>query len=186
MADQPVRTTRRQAMQIAGLIGGALVTFNTGFYFLSGLYFGDSSDVAVNGIRGAFAILTGTIGVASFLAALAPRLLGHGISAVLGVLAMVAGIEALAHELPGVMGITLLGVGALMPTLAWLSLHHSRSAWAFLISTAAVLGLVLFFGAPKVRGLLGVGLWTALIVPGLLTVSVIALAMLKAEYAERA
>jgi hypothetical protein len=49
-----------------------------------------------------------------------------------------------------------------------------------------VFGTVDFFGAPKVRGLLGIGLWTALIVPGLQIISVIALTMLRGEYREGA
>lgn len=181
---EPVMTTRKQAMQIAALIAGALVTFNTGFYLLSDLYFGEVT-ADIGAVRGAFAILTAVVAAASFAAALAPRLIGHGIAIVLGLLSIVAGIEAFAHELPGVMCMTLLVVGVLTPVLAWMSLNHSRSAWSFLIAVTAVFAAVDFFGAPKIRGLLGIGLWTALIIPGLQTVTVIALTMLRSEYRER-
>lgn len=173
-------------MQIAALIAGTLVTFNTGFYFLSALYLADSSDAVINGIRGAFLVMTALVAVASFIAALAPRALGHGLACLLGVASIVAGCGAIAHDMPPVMGATLLIVGVLMPVLAWRSLLHSRAAWSFLIALTAVFGGVDFFGAPKVRALLGIGLWTALIVPGLQIVTVVALVMLKDEYRDRA
>jgi hypothetical protein len=83
------------------------------------------------------------------------------------------------------MGATLLIVGALMPMLVWRSLQHSRGAWALLIALTTALATVDFFGAPKVRGLLGIGPWTALIMPGLQIVTVIALTMLRREYREQ-
>ena len=40
----------------------------------------------------------------------------------------------------------------------------------------------MFFGAPKVRGLLGVGLWVAMVVPMLKIVALAALASCRADY----
>jgi hypothetical protein len=182
-----VRTTRSQAMKLAVVIAGGLGSANTAFWFLSALYFGPNvSERGLDTARIAFLVLTLVIAVASFIAALAPRLLGHGIAFGLGAASLVAGVEAIHHDMPAVMGGTLLVVGGLMPVLAYKSLHHSRAAWAFLIALVAVFGGVDFFGAPKVRGLLGIGLWTALIVPGLQIVCVIALTMLRGEYREHA
>src|SRR5579862_4826785 len=94
------RTTRKQAMQIAVLIAGTLVTFNTGFYFLSALYLADSTDAVRDGIRIAFAEMSGIIALAAFTAALAPRALGHGLAAALGLASIVAGCAAIAHDMP--------------------------------------------------------------------------------------
>jgi hypothetical protein len=69
-----------------------------------------------------------------------------------------------------------------MPLLVWRSADGSRAAWAYLVALCGVMGLVLFFGAPKVRNLLGVGLWTAMILPGLLTVATTALVMVRGDY----
>jgi len=84
-----------------------------------------------------------------------------------------------------VLPVSLFVIGALYPALVWRSLEHSRGAWSFLISMCGVLALVLFFGAPKVRGVLDIGLWTALIMPGLLTVAMVGLTMIRADYRER-
>ena len=181
-----VTTPRAQATRIAVLIGITLLAFNAMFYFLSQMWFeGSKSAGDLGTARFAFGVMTAIIAAASFTAALAPRQIGHGLAAVLGLTSIVAGFAALAHGMPGVMGVTLLVAGALMPILAWYSLHLSRGAWSFLIAVFAVFGTVTFFGAPKVRGLLGIGLWTALIVPGLLVVGTIALAMLREDYRER-
>ena len=181
-----VKNQREQAMRIAVLISITLVTFNAGFFYLSKLWFEDSKlAYQLGSVRVAFGVMTAIIAAASFTAALAPRQIGHGLAMVLGLGSIVAGFAALAHGMPGVMGVTLLVVGGLMPVLAWFSLRHSRGAWAFLIALLAVFGAVTLFGAPKVRGILGIGLWSALIVPGLLAVGTIALSMLRDQYRER-
>jgi hypothetical protein len=87
--------------------------------------------------------------------------------------------------MPAVLPAALLVLGVLYPVLVWRSLEHSRGAWAFLISMCGVLAIVLLFGAPKVRGVLDIGLWTALIMPGLLAVATVGLAMLRVDYRER-
>jgi hypothetical protein len=81
-----------------------------------------------------------------------------------------------------VLGISLIAAGAIGIGLAWASWHRSRAAWAFLISLTAVLAVCFLFGAPKVRNQLGIGLWTALIYPGIKTVTVVALAMMRDDY----
>jgi predicted permease len=92
---------------------------------------------------------------------------------------------ALSKGLPPVMGTTMLVVGLVVPVLTWRSWNHSRPAWAFLIALVAVFGTVDFFGAPKIRALLHVGLWHAMILPGLQIVCVMALAMVRGEYRDR-
>jgi hypothetical protein len=159
------------------------VVFNGAFFFLSNLYAADRPDeVDLGKVRLAFGVLTAVVGLASFVAAISPRLIGHGLAVVLGIGAFIAGIGAISRDLPGVMCATLLVVGCLLPVLAYFSWRHSRAAWSYLISLLAVVATVTLFGAPKVRVQLGVGLWTALIIPGVTTVAMIAVAMLRGEY----
>jgi hypothetical protein len=186
MNTQP-KTTPTQAMQIAGVIAGALVAFNVAFYFLSQMYFRDRPvAVDIMSVRGAFGVLTTILAVSTFASVLAPRHVGHVLALIIAALSLIAAIGSFRHGLPNVMGATLLVLGGLVPVLVILSLQHVRGAWAFLIAIMAVFGTIAFFGAPKVRGLLGIGLWTALIVPGLQFVSVIALTMIRGEYREGA
>lgn len=193
MADV-VQTTFKQRLQMAGVIAGGVLTFNTLFWIASHYYFADKpvttqvggvlvkTGADIGDVRIAFATLSLVIAAMAYGAALAPRLIGHGLAVAMGVGSLVGGIASLAKGLPPVMGVTMLVLGVLMPVVTWKSLQHVRSAWAFLIALVAVFGAVTFFGAPKVRHLLGIGLWNALIIPGLLIVSVIALSMVRDEY----
>ncbi|HEY5946343.1 MAG TPA: hypothetical protein VIV40_12660, partial [Kofleriaceae bacterium] len=163
---------------------GAAFTFNSLFWVASHFYFNDKPLEAgdIGQVRFAFGTLTLIVALMAYFAALAPKLIGHGLAIAMGVASLVGGIAALSKGMPPVMGITMLVVGGLVPWLTWLSLHRSRPGWSFLISFVAVFGAVCFFGAPKVRHLLGIGLWHALIIPGLMIVCVIALSMLRDEY----
>lgn len=183
MADV-VRTTRKQSLQMAGVIAGTALGLNAVFYVMSGFYYDDKPQLGVNigSVRFAFLLLTLLVSGMSYLAALAPRLVGHGVGAIAGLAALVGGIGALTTTMPGALGASLLVIGVLMPVLVWRSLVHSREAWSFLIAMLAVLATVTFFGAPKVRHVLGIGLWYALIIPALQIVAVIALSMLRDEY----
>ena len=113
------------------------------------------------------------------------RYVGHGLAVLLGLAALIAGVEAFSHDMPNTMGATLLVVGTLMPVLAWYTWRRSRAAWSYLIALLAVLAAVFFFGAPKVRTVLGVSLWVALIVPALQITAVVALAMLRHDYRDQ-
>jgi hypothetical protein len=178
------RTTFKQRMQMAGVIAGTVFTANTLFWIASHFYFNDKPIEAADAgaVRFAFATLSFIVAGMAYGAALAPRAIGHGIAALMGIASLVGGIAALAKGLPPVMGMTMLVVGGVLPWLTWLSLQRSRTGWAFLIAVVSVFGAVCFFGAPKVRHLLGIGLWHALIIPGLQIVCVIALSMLRGEY----
>jgi hypothetical protein len=184
------RTTRKQSLKMAGVIAGVTVgTLNTVFWVLSGLYYNDKplQAASIDNVRIAFVVMTLTIAGSAYLAALAPRLVGHGLAAVIGLSSIVGGIAALTGtSLPDVMGWTMVVSGVLFPLLIWYSLHHSRAAWAFLIALLVVFATVTFFGAPKVRHVLGIGLWHALIIPGLQIVAAIGLSMLRDEYRESA
>jgi hypothetical protein len=190
MANAP-QTARQQAIQIAWLVLTFCVLLNAAFYFLSDLYFADRATrfglaelAQINGVRAAFAIFTVLVGVGAAGAAFAPRLIGHGLALAAGVMSLIGSFFAFGQGLPGVLGTTMLVLGGVFPVLVWRSLARSRGAWSFLIATCAVYSLILLFGAPKVRGLLGIGLWHALIAPGMLAVAAAALAMLRGEYQE--
>jgi len=178
------RTTFKQRMQMAGVIAGGIFTFNTLFWVASYFYFKDKPLEAADtgSVRFAFLQLSLIVAGMAYAAALAPRLIGHGIAIAMGLAAIVGGISALSKGMPPVMGMTMLVVGCALPWLTWMSLQHKRAAWSFLIAIVAVFGAVTFFGAPKVNHILGIGLWHAMIIPGLQIVCVIALSMLRGEY----
>jgi hypothetical protein len=185
----------KQAQQVAGLVIGFVVVANIMFYFLSDLYFADKSkDLlksnhfdadAMGRVRMAFGIFSAIVGAGAVMATFKPKLVGHGLAAVAGVFSVIASYEAFTHDMPMVLPVTLLILGGALPTLAYYSMEKKmRSAWSFLIAICGVFAMVLLFGAPKVRGVLGIGLWTALIIPGLLTVATVALSMVRDEYRE--
>lgn len=183
MADV-AQTTFKQRLQMAGVIAGTVLTFNALFWFASNFYYQDKPLEAADlgSVRLAFGTLSLIVAATAYGAALAPRLIGHGLAVLTGIAAIVGGIASFAKGLQPVMATTLLVVGVLMPVLAYKSLQGARSAWSFLVAFAAVFGIVTFFGAPKVRHLLDINLWHALIIPGVQTVCVIALSMLRGEY----
>ena len=190
---QPPPTTRETATRTAIVIGGTALLFNAAFYFLSSLYF-DSHKIYTPGVgefvdsaslghaRTAFGILSLLVAASAFAASLAPRVIGHALAVALGAAALFAGYESFDHALPSVMTAVLVAVGLLLPTLAHFSWRHSRAAWSYLIAITTVFGIVTFFGAPKVRNVLDIGFWTAMILPGLQFVTVTALAMVRTEY----
>jgi hypothetical protein len=181
------------------LVGFSVLLANAAFFVLSWAYYKAHAEdlaqgaglgmtykvvdtVALAHAREAFAILSLVVAVAALIANRAPREIGHALATLLGLASLAAAYGAFDKGMPMVMGVTLLVVGVLMPALAYGSWKHSRASWAFLIALVAVFGGVDLFGAPKVRGLLGVGLWTAMILPGLQFVTVYALTSLRGQY----
>jgi len=175
--------------QIAGIILAAAAITNLAFYFLSSLYFEDRTAIYgavtpghITDVRLTFALFTGTVAGASILAAWQPTLIGHLIAALTAIAAMVAGISAAIHNMTPVLPASLIVSSLALTLLIWKSLERVRGAWAFLIGMTSVFSAVLLFGATKVRGVLDVGLWTALIIPGLLAVATIALSLVRDDY----
>ncbi|HEX7836451.1 MAG TPA: hypothetical protein VF469_03260 [Kofleriaceae bacterium] len=192
-------TAPGQPERMAILCGVALVAVNALFYFLSDSYV-DSHHQIVGGasvpsfspdqvthIRVVFGAITAVVAAVGFVAGLAPREVGHVLPAVLGLCNLAGGIAALFSSQPGVLGVTLVVSGVLMPTLAHFSYrHHTRAAWAFLGSMCGVFALIGLFGAPKLRGILDVSLWTTMIFPGLYVVAAVTLFALRDDYEARA
>jgi hypothetical protein len=186
-----------EAVRVAILCGVGAVFANAAFFVLSYAYYkshkisapgvGDFIDVAAQtSAREAFLVLSLITAALAFVATRLPREIGHGLATLLGLCALAGSYGAFDKGLPSVMGVTLLVVGLLMPVLAYMSWQKSRVAWAFLIALVGVFGGVTLFGAPKVRAMLGIGLWIAMIFPAIKIVTVVALASLRRDYAARA
>jgi hypothetical protein len=181
-------------MIASAIIGGALVIINVAFWLLSAKYFSDKTsgilaakfgpDELMNW-RIAFAIFSASVGAASIGTLFIPKWIGHGLAVIAGGGALVCSYFAFAQSMPLALPVALLVVGIVFPLLVWRSLANSRPAWAFLVAMCFVLGLVLAFGAPKIRATMGIGLWTAMMIPGLLVVAGVALAGLGRQYRDR-
>ena len=193
MPEEPKKQPGSETVRMAILCAIGAVFANGVFFILSYAYYnahkisapgvGDFVDEASrSSAREAFLVLSLVVAALSFIASRMPREVGHGIAALLGFAALAASYGAFEKGLPSVMGVTLLVVGLLMPTLAYLSWNKSRAAWAFLLALIAVFAGVTLFGAPKVRGMLGIGLWTAMIFPALKIVATVALASMRRDY----
>ncbi|HMG53742.1 MAG TPA: hypothetical protein VK601_09670 [Kofleriaceae bacterium] len=186
-----------QTKRLAILFAAGFVVVNVAFYVLSGSYF-ETHHQVVNGasvplyspeqqshLRIVFALVSGAVAAVGFLAGLRRRLVGHVLAAVLGAVNLAGGIAALVQHGPAALIATLGITGAAMPVLAWLSYHRARAAWAFLVALCGVLAVVGLFGAPKIRGMLDVSLWTTMLLPGLLAVACFTLILLRDDYVDR-
>ena len=177
-------TTKPQTSQLLGIIGIVLIATNAFFFLASNSYAKDhllaNNDLMATRI--AFAISSIIVGMSAFAAAYEPKLVGHGFGFLLALASFVGGIGAFIGHLPPVLGITMLIVGVLTGILAFHSMRGSRVAWSFLTSLMTVMGIVTLFGAPKVRNLLHIGLWYAIVIPGVLAVGVVALGLIRRDY----
>jgi len=176
-------------IQIAGLVATGLVIANVAFYFLSDLYYEDRSAVYgmvtgehISQVRINFSIFTGAIGIGTVVATIRPSIVGHVLAGLFAIAGLVGGVAAFMHDLTPVLPASLIVGGAVMALLVWKSLMKSRSAWSFLIGMTSVLSAVMLFGSTKLRGVLDVQLYIALIIPGLLAVATTALAMTRDDY----
>jgi len=186
-------TIRRIDTRTGTVIAAIALVLNGLFYFLSDAYFaahkisapGVGSIIdqgALEHARWAFFSLSMLVTGAAVGAMIAPKLIGHVLALVIAAGALIGAYGSLSHSMPGVMTAVLIAVGLLLPTLAHFSWRGSRAAWSYMISIICVFGIVTFFGAPKVRNILGIGFWTAMILPGIQFVCVTALAMVRGEY----
>jgi hypothetical protein len=190
-AQQAARAERSGRIVGASIIGGALVVLNVAFYLLSIKYFNDKS-TSLTGPRLtaedlgqwrlAFGVFTGSVAVASIGTMFIPKWIGHGIAGIAALCAIVASYFAFMKNMPLALPVALLVLGIVIPLLIWRSLALSRAAWSFLVGICFVLALVFVFGAPKIRAQLHVGLWLAMVIPGLLAVAGVALSRLGRDY----
>jgi hypothetical protein len=113
-----------------------------------------------------------------------PNQVAHALAGLFGVAALLAGFGSFTGSLPITLSLVLVGIGVLTLFLTYHSAHRSRAAWAFLAALLAVMAVCTLFGAPKIRTLLGVNMWIALLAPGLLSVACTAFGMIADEYRE--
>jgi hypothetical protein len=193
MSNAPVQPSRLAIVAAVAFVGA-----NLAFYVLSSGYFDSHRQVVpgvgtvpsfsptqMQNVRVAFAVFSAIVAGAGFLGALRARVIGHLLPVVLGAAHLVAAVGAFSRGLPGVLGVTLLISGVLLPVLSWRSYaQRSRAAWSFLLALSAVFAVVGLFGAPKMRGALDVGLWTTMILPGLHGVAAFVLRSLRGEYGD--
>ncbi len=184
---EAVSTAHKHSLQTAGIVAGTALTLNVVFFVMSGMYFADKPQQAadIGSVRVAFAVMSLLVATLSYAASFAPKVVGHGLASAIGLASVVGGLAAFSASMQMTMGFTLLVSGVLLNVLVAYSLKGSRPAWSFLISILAVLATVTFFGAPKIRHVMGIGLWTAMIIPGLQVVAVVALVMIRGDYRNR-
>jgi hypothetical protein len=103
---------------------------------------------------------------------------------VLGVASAIAGAASFWCGIPAVLSWTLIVLGLVRPKIAFLSWRRVRAAWST-VSICSVFGIVTLFGAPKVRGNLGISLWYAMIIPGTYFIATVSLAMVRADYRDQ-
>lgn len=192
-ASQTADEDQRLAVQLTIIIAVSLVLLNVVFYFLSGFYYDDKrasqgmmstiTSSTVSSTRVSFGIFSGITGVTLIASMFAPKWVGHTVAAAFGLAAFIAAFFAGRAGTPLALTVSLVVIGALFPSLAVLSLlRRSRGAWAFLCSMCWVLAVIMLFGAPKIRSQIDIGLWTAMLIPGLLAVAAIALTMVRRDY----
>jgi len=189
-------TDSRLAVQLTIILVVCFLLLNVVFYFLSGFYYDDKrasqgmmstiTGATVTSTRLSFGIFSG-LTIATMCASLfAAKWVGHIVAALFGVASIVAAIFAGRSGMPGALTVSLIVIGMLYPALAALSLlRQSRGAWAFLCAMCWVFAVVMLFGAPKLRSQMGIGLWTAMIIPGMLAAAGMALTMIRIDYRDR-
>jgi hypothetical protein len=180
--------------RLLAIAAGIVVTANVAFFVLSQLYFASKvtyssagelpafTDSEAMTIRVSFLALSLIIAAAAIAAARAPSAVGHAIMAAMAAGSLAGGVAAAIAGMPNVLPAAELVLGCVLVAIVPLSWRGSRAAWAFLVAIAAVYAIVLFFGAPKVRGVLGIGLWTTLILPGLNAVALFGLIASRSRY----
>jgi uncharacterized membrane protein (UPF0136 family) len=131
---------------------------------------------------GPFFLFTALVSVASAIAVIQPKEIGHALATLTGCAALVGAVASAMAGMPMVMPVVLFVCGGFMPFLAYRSWHGSRVSWSFLTTMCGVLGVCMLFGAPKVKHLLHIGLWPALVFPGILAATTVALAVQHPTY----
>lgn len=187
----PTPSPRSSPLPIVITIVACAAVVYGAFYLLSGMYFDGKRDKvlgtpigaeAVRGVLRAFALFTIGTTAAAVAAVFQPRWVGHAIAGAAGLAALVASYFAFHKDMPNELSVALVVAGLALVALVALSLLRSRPAWSFLVAMTGTLALVTFLAAPKLRGQLDISLWSALLLPGLLTVACIALVVRRADY----
>ena len=165
------------------LTGPAIIAVAVGAALFAMFWFVTTAEYRSH-VMGSFLALIAIV-IGALLAAISrPRQVGHALAGLLGAAALLAGLYSFLGSLPFLLSLVLAVMGGAMLLMTYYSLHGSRPAWAFLSALLAVMGVCTLFGAPKVKNLLGVNMWLALLVPGLLAVTCAALGIIAEDYRE--
>jgi len=178
----------RQAVQISATIFVVALLLNALVYFVAEDYYRTRLGPApvpeelLANTRAVFAQFSGITALAAMAAVWSPRIVGHALAglALLGSLA--GGIAAYDAGYHPVLPASLIVIAFVLEELIRHSLEGSRAAWAFLVSTLGVLATVTLFGSTKIRSALDIGLWQAMIIPGVLSAATTALALARDDY----
>ena len=191
MATTEAKPQMSHGAQVTAIIAVVTVIVNVAFFFLSQRYFDDKS-AALNpinttpdhimSVRIAFAIFTVITAMAAAAAAFRPRMVGHVLGALLGIVALVGAFGSMTVHFHPVLPAAMFVFGGGLLALTYFSQQRVRGAWAFLIALCGTGALVTLFGATKIRNALGFGLYHAMIVPGLFAVATVALGLIARDY----
>jgi hypothetical protein len=110
------------------------------------------------------------------------RVLGHGGTALVGVLLVASGLAVTMSSLPMVLAVACVAFGAGALVLALASWRGSRMGWAFATTLDGVMAVCTLFGSTKIAHLMGIPLGAAVLPCALAGASCVALATLHADY----
>ena len=110
------------------------------------------------------------------------KVLGHGGTALIGVLLVASGVATVTTKLPVVLAVALVIFGAGALVLALASWRGSRMGWAFATTLDGVMALCMLFGSTKIAHLVGIPLGLAILPCALAGAACTALATLHADY----
>lgn len=207
-ARRPLRAAPRalKRQEILMVAGGALLLLDVAFFVLGRMYYMDklegaffASDIADPEGAAASAAWAytqsaffwgffafSTVGTAAVTAAvLWPRQLGHALAAAFGAYFIVSAVLVVTKtHMPFLIAVFQAAVGALFLRLTWVSWkQRDRAAWAFLLSLAGVLTVMLLFGAPQIRKAMDVPrLWYVMILPALMAATAVGLSRDRGSY----
>lgn len=179
----------KAAMQHAIVVGIVVVVANAMFFFLSERYYAEraakhgAAELAnLDPSRINFLIFSVVTAIGAIAAAISPRHVGHAVAVLAGFVSIVGGFAVMQSDIPATLGVTLLVLGSFFVVATKTSWQGSRAGWATLVALCGVIGIMTMFGAPTLGRLFGVGIWVAMILPGMLYVGATALCLVHDEY----
>lgn len=180
---------QRRVLQFSVIVLVITLLLNVLVYFVADDYYrsraGSSGAVPADLLwktRAAFALFSGLTGLVAVAAVWSPRVIGHGIPALAVLASFAAGIAAARADYHPVLPASLIVIAVVLVELIRSSLKGSRAGWAFLASMCGVLATVTLFGSTKVRNALDIGLWHAMLIPGVLAGATAALILASDRY----
>lgn len=179
-------------LQTTILILGVGLVLWAAFFFLSTYYFeGKRQFLGADpmeqrwGAVFAFTILVIVTMATSVCSVYFTKWASHILAGIAGLGALLGAYLTFMADKPAVLAVSLFVIGVLFALLAWRSLEKSRAGWAFLVAMCFTMGAIMLFGAPKLRTVAQISMWTAFIIPLQLIVAGVGLSMLGKDYREQ-